>query len=73
MYPQVAQKRLNDVEKYELNMFKASFKEYITTADNKNDVDKFRHRVAEMIKIKKAEDQDAKINEAVAKAKKRLI
>ena len=73
MYPQVAQKRLNDVEKYELNMFKASFKEYIATDDNKQDVDKFRLRVGDMIKIKKAEDQDAKINEAVAKAKKRLI
>ena len=73
MYPQVAQKRLNDVEKYELNMFKASFKEYIATDDKKNSVDKFRHRVADMIKIKKSEEEEAKINEAVAKAKKRLI
>jgi len=50
----------------------AKFKESLVILTNK-EFAVFNVKIINMIKIKKAEDQDAKINEAVVKAKKRLI
>ena len=66
----VAQKRLGDVAKYELHKFKESFLAYsFDEKAKKHKVEKFRLKIDDVLKEQKQIEENAKIADAVAKAK----